>query len=117
MINDFTTLSVGDVVHVVTTYGTDCGPYTVNKANKVKIELVNRFGRTYAFSVKTKRVLGLDKNSRDRSYLITVEESSRVAAARAEQQARKICWYKLKKAADRESFDEVKAALEELAAL
>ena len=94
MINDFTTLSVGDVVHVVTTYGTDRGPYTVTKANKVKIELANHRGATYAFSVKTNRVLGLDKNSDDRSYLITVEEAARIAAARAQRLARNASLYK-----------------------
>ena len=117
MINDFTTLSVGDVAHVVTGYGADRGPFTVTKANKVKIELVNRNGTTYVFSVKTNRVLGLDKNANDRSYLITVEEAARIAAARAQREARSALWYKLKRAADKESFVEVKAALEELSVL
>lgn len=117
MINDFTTLSASDVVHVVTNYGADCGPYTVTKANKVKVELTNSQGHTYVFSVKTRRQLGVPGNRYTYNYLITVEDAEFMAAAKARKRAQNACWNKIKQAADQESVTDLKAALEELAAL
>lgn len=120
MINDYTTLTVGQKVAVARTGSwrtSDEGIYTVVKANKVKVVVArDTDGYERTFSVK-KRVEMNNTSHYYSAYLETVEEQQARIDRRLNEGKIRNAWLNVEKAAASKNLEDLRKYMAELEAL
>jgi hypothetical protein len=118
MINDYTTLTVGQKVAVARTGSWDTqnqGIYTVVKANKVKVVVArDTDGYERTFSVKKRAEMSITSSTYNYAYLETVEEQQARINRRLNEGKIRNAWLNVEKAAGSKNIEQLRQYMAEL---